>query len=59
VNRNIISKDLDYDTTEWNKVSREAKHFVKSLLKRDPNNRMTTDELFRHPWLKLKKVSET
>eukprot|EP00300_Choanocystis_sp_HF-7_P042461 c9211_g1_i1.p1 GENE.c9211_g1_i1~~c9211_g1_i1.p1 ORF type:complete len:479 (-),score=105.58 c9211_g1_i1:89-1525(-) len=35
----------------WNRVSEDAKQFIRKLLCLDPDARMSADEALRHPWL--------
>ena len=38
---------------EWKSVSSEAKSLVNSLLKKDPNKRISVADSLKHPWFKL------
>eukprot|EP00831_Metopus_contortus_P077295 TRINITY_DN7218_c0_g2_i1.p1 TRINITY_DN7218_c0_g2~~TRINITY_DN7218_c0_g2_i1.p1 ORF type:complete len:158 (-),score=27.99 TRINITY_DN7218_c0_g2_i1:19-492(-) len=49
----IIDKDVTFSEPSWNKRTNEAKDFVKKLLTRDPRFRMSTKEVFNHPWVLL------
>ena len=33
-------------------ISREAQHFIGSLLRKDPNNRITLKDVFNHSWIR-------
>ena len=59
--------DSDWETTElvkrakyslkgprWAELSEKAKHFVHSLLRKDPNDRLTASEAQEHSWLNWK-----
>lgn len=37
----------------WECISEEAKHFVRSMLRKDPNERLTAAEAAQHAWLKM------
>ena len=41
----------DFPEAEWGKVSPIAKSFVRSLIEKDPDKRMTSSEALRHRWL--------
>merc|ERR1719440_176665 len=64
--------DSDWETTElvkrakyslkgprWTDISEKAKHFVHSLLRKDPNDRLTASEAQEHSWLNWKKARDT
>jgi len=36
---------------EWDAISSEAKHFLASLLEKDPRKRPSYDECLQHPWI--------
>ena len=38
----------------WAELSEKAKHFVHSLLRKDPNDRLTASEAQEHSWLNWK-----
>ena len=35
----------------WDRVSKEAKHLISSLLEVDLERRLASDEILRHPWI--------
>jgi calcium-dependent protein kinase len=37
----------------WDTCSEESKDFVRKLLVKDPNERLTAEQALRHPWFKL------
>ena len=49
----IISATIDYepDFSEFKKFSANSKDFVKKLLEKSPNLRLTASEALNHPWL--------
>lgn len=49
--RKIMSGIYQFPDREWDRVSERAKDVVKRLLCVDPHERMTIDELVKHPWL--------
>ena len=40
-----------FPSTSWDRVSPEAKDFIKCLLRKDPRKRFTADEALQHPWV--------
>ena len=40
-----------FHSAEWAGTSREARDFVRRLLRRDPRERMTVEEALEHPWI--------
>ncbi|KIW04098.1 calcium/calmodulin-dependent protein kinase [Verruconis gallopava] len=42
----------------WNGVSEDAKNFIRSLLKADPKERLTSEEALKHVWLTGKTASD-
>lgn len=48
---------VSYDGKGWDKVSTEGKDFVKGLLTRDPNKRLTAQQALLHPWLRRQSYS--
>jgi calcium/calmodulin-dependent protein kinase I len=49
--RKIIKGDYSFSSKRWSGVSHSAKRFIASLLKVDPNMRLTAEEALYHPWL--------
>ncbi|KRY50894.1 Twitchin [Trichinella britovi] len=50
--KNVKNCDWDFDSDAFKTVSDEAKDFIKKLLVRDPNCRLTVQQCLEHPWLK-------
>lgn len=48
----ILKADLDLETAPWPTVSDEAKRLVRGLLRRDPAQRLTLDQVRGSPWLR-------
>ncbi|CAG2182972.1 unnamed protein product, partial [Oppiella nova] len=44
--------DCTYSTPSRPSITESAIELIKSLLKRDPNNRLKIEEITTHPWLK-------
>ena len=51
IRRKIKSGKFDYPEASWGKISEDAKYIVNHLLVVDPKERMTLDELLKHPWI--------
>ncbi|KAK8691446.1 hypothetical protein V6N13_074957 [Hibiscus sabdariffa] len=49
--RAIIRGKIDFTRDPWPKVSGEAKDLVKRMLDPVPQNRMTVQQAFEHPWI--------
>lgn len=49
--RTIMTTDIEYDLLREEGVSEEAIDFVSRLLRRDPHERPTERELFKHTWI--------
>ncbi|KAB2062316.1 hypothetical protein ES319_A10G145200v1 [Gossypium barbadense] len=47
----IIKGEIDFKRDPWPKVSGEAMELVKSMLRPNPYNRMTIQEILEHPWI--------
>lgn len=47
---NMKTGKITFDDEEWAKVSPKAKTLVTSLLQKDPEKRLTANELIAHPW---------
>jgi serine/threonine protein kinase len=60
----IIAAQYDFPAEYWEEVSPAAKEFIKSLLVKEPEKRLTAKQALAHPWLagqasstKLRKVN--
>ena len=49
----IRSKNLRFYPAQWSNKSQIAKNFICSLLRRDPECRLTAREALSHPWIQL------
>ncbi|TYI06456.1 hypothetical protein ES332_A10G160500v1 [Gossypium tomentosum] len=47
----IIKGEIDFKRDPWPKVSGEAMELVKNMLRPNPYNRMTIQEILEHPWI--------
>ena len=50
--RKIMEDPVPFHSTTWRMFSKEAKQFVDSLLKKNPNERLTITQVLEHPWIK-------
>lgn len=50
--RKIVKEEVPFYPSRWDNVSEEAKIFVKSLLQKDPNKRLSVQEILEHDWMK-------
>lgn len=48
----ITSGELLFDHPIWDKVSNEAKDFIKKALAKDRNHRPNASEMLDHPWIR-------
>ncbi|OMJ94229.1 hypothetical protein SteCoe_2717 [Stentor coeruleus] len=51
ININIKNSKLNLQSKHWNKISSEAKDLLVKMLKKNPSERLTVEEIFRHPWI--------
>mmetsp|Transcript_57570 Transcript_57570/g.108495 ORF Transcript_57570/g.108495 Transcript_57570/m.108495 type:complete len:579 (-) Transcript_57570:88-1824(-) len=49
--RSIVKGRYDMKGEEWSKVSDQGKDFVRSLLKVNPDERLTAEKALQHPWI--------
>ncbi|XP_054161595.1 twitchin-like isoform X2 [Oppia nitens] len=57
--KNVKSCDWDFDAEKFKNVSEEAKDFIKKLLTKNKDKRMTAHECLEHQWLKGTDVPTT
>lgn len=50
--KEVLKKNLDFHEKPWLCVSASAKDFVKKLLKKDPNIRLTAAQALSHQWVR-------
>ena len=49
---NMIKKaDFEFHSPYWDNVSENAKDLIKKLLIVEPEKRLSTEEILKHPWL--------
>lgn len=49
--KRIRAGQYDFPDPEWRHVSRDAKDLIKGLLKTDPSQRLTIENMMRHNWI--------
>eukprot|EP01138_Halocafeteria_seosinensis_P010784 gb/GECG01011014.1/.p1 GENE.gb/GECG01011014.1/~~gb/GECG01011014.1/.p1 ORF type:complete len:1451 (+),score=219.92 gb/GECG01011014.1/:1-4353(+) len=47
-----VRENLDFNNPIWKQWSKEGLEFVRRLLERDPEKRLSAREALRHPWLR-------
>lgn len=40
-----------FPSAEWSGTSRESRHFIRCLLQKDPQKRMSAMQALKHPWI--------
>ena len=48
---NVIKGDFHFNHEPFQRHSPEAKNFLKSLISKDVDARLTAEEAFNHPWI--------
>ena len=48
----IKNVQFDFPSPYWDDVSDVAKDLIKSLLAKDPNQRLNAEQLLEHPWVR-------
>lgn len=51
VYESIKTKEPNMSTSDWLKISENAKDFCRKALTKDPTERASADQLLKHPWL--------
>jgi serine/threonine protein kinase len=47
----IKKGQYDFPSPSWDNISQEAKNIIKGLLVVDPMQRISPEELLKHPWV--------
>ncbi|PFX33381.1 MAP kinase-activated protein kinase 2 [Stylophora pistillata] len=50
--KRIRQGQYDFPNPEWSRVSTQAKELIKGLLRTDPQNRFTVEQVMNNPWIK-------
>uniref|UniRef100_A0A0D6R1B3 non-specific serine/threonine protein kinase n=1 Tax=Araucaria cunninghamii TaxID=56994 RepID=A0A0D6R1B3_ARACU len=48
----ILKGHIDFESAPWPSISDGAKDVVKRMLKQDPKDRLTAQQVLNHPWVK-------
>ncbi len=54
--KRIMSGDFDFPENEWRHMSNDAKDLVRKLLRVEPSERITVEQLLLHKWLESNSV---
>jgi calcium-dependent protein kinase len=54
--RQVRKVDVDFQSKEWKKKSRDCVDFTRRLLLRDPDKRFTAAEALNHTWLEKMRI---
>ncbi|RWS09524.1 MAP kinase-activated protein kinase-like protein [Dinothrombium tinctorium] len=49
--KRIRAGEYDFPDAEWRNVSKEAKELIRGLLKTDPSERLTIEQVMKHKWI--------
>lgn len=47
----IIKAEYEFDSPYWDDISESAKDFIRHLLEREPEKRLTCEQALQHPWI--------
>ncbi|CAH3045667.1 unnamed protein product [Pocillopora meandrina] len=50
--KRIRQGQYDFPNPEWSRVSTQAKELIRGLLRTDPQNRFTVEQVMNNPWIK-------
>lgn len=56
--KNVIEQELEFPDEDWKHISEEAKDFLRGLLEKDPQKRLTAQEAVKHKWVADKGIAE-
>lgn len=59
VEERIKHSPVTFDFAAWTDVSSDAKDLISKLLHKDPNERLTADQLLLHPWIVARSPKST
>ena len=49
--KRIRSGQYEFPKPEWENISKDAKGLIQGMLKTDPTNRLTIDDVIKHKWI--------
>nr|XP_033776910.1 calcium/calmodulin-dependent protein kinase type 1B [Geotrypetes seraphini]XP_033776919.1 calcium/calmodulin-dependent protein kinase type 1B [Geotrypetes seraphini]XP_033776927.1 calcium/calmodulin-dependent protein kinase type 1B [Geotrypetes seraphini]XP_033776935.1 calcium/calmodulin-dependent protein kinase type 1B [Geotrypetes seraphini] len=47
----ILKAEYEFDSPYWDDISDSAKDFIRHLLERDPEKRLSCEQALQHPWI--------
>ncbi|KAE8583138.1 hypothetical protein XENTR_v10020438 [Xenopus tropicalis] len=47
----ILKAEYEFDSPYWDDISESAKDFIRHLLEREPEKRLTCEQALQHPWI--------
>ena len=53
--RRIRSGQYEFPDPEWKNVSKDAKDLIRGMLKTDPHQRLTIDDVIKNKWIAVRK----
>jgi len=53
--KRIRSGQYEFPKPEWNNVSQDAKDLIRGMLKTDPNERYTIDDVIKNKWIDVRR----
>ena len=53
--KRIRSGQYEFPNPEWEKVSKDAKDLIRGMLKTDPHQRLTIDDVIKNKWIAVSK----
>ena len=56
--RKIMAGEYTFPEEAWKNISSDAKNMIQKMLKVEPSDRMTIEEFFHHPWVKVAQVDD-
>ena len=54
--RRIRSGQYEFPDPEWKNVSKDAKDLIRGMLKTDPHQRLTIDDVIKNKWIAVRKL---
>ena len=57
--RRIRSGQYEFPDPEWKNVSKDAKDLIRGMLKTDPHQRLTIDDVIKNKWIAVSFLSKS
>ena len=51
--RKTLFENIPFDNDSWKNISPQGKEFIKRILVKDKEERITIDEILKHNWLEI------